>query len=535
MRPISNRYVDGFDLELSARFGVECVLLQDEKQAIRVSVGVKKALIELHFKNCQPRQISTETGGTTYRRTETKGIERATTSGTRTRLGGEARVAPATPEVPITASGTLEGGFSRQTDNGTSYRNQVSRTWSAEWERAGPTSIMIGSGDTALMGQAVDSVRGWRVTIDTTQPFCGVMASLTTRAEWLDFGRIEVEGLSAALARKVKDATRNKRSRDRELFELLLKTLAEKGLRAQSQRDAMLAADVQVLRRNDRQDELGKSLPVNVPPSSPLRSIPVNMGLVEEFLDLDASKKVAFLEHQGAPFEEIQRITQMYHSTEPTVAGRLFNAGSAPPTAKEALELSRKGPMSTADWDSQNKNRSRTDLVALGLIAVVDGMVVSLVPKDVSSEDALRHAAAKAPTLIVTREILLRAPQASGVEIAEEIASRFARKYNTHASKLRVGNALRRWAIWLEPHLADPTGGSGAARLRISAKSERPGVGAPTLASPETVARLQTALNEGLRGRAAAKAAGVSRSTLYNWADQGIVNVPNKIQRKKKK
>ena len=103
---------------------------------------------------------------------------------------------------------------------------------------------------------------------------------------------------------------------------------------------------------------------------------------------------------------------------------------------------------------------------------------------------------------------------------------RFSRNYNSEASKLRVGNALRRWAIWLEPHLVDPTNAKGAARLRISAKSERPGVGAPSFATPENIRKAQAALDQGTRAEDVAKMIGVSRATIYGWSKQGLVSIP---------
>ncbi|WP_418594924.1 hypothetical protein [Ponticoccus sp. (in: a-proteobacteria)] len=180
----------------------------------------------------------------------------------------------------------------------------------------------------------------------------------------------------------------------------------------------------------------------------------------------------------------------------------------------------------TSHWDAANKNRSRTDLVALGLIEVRDGRVHSLVPDNASAEDTLRHAAMKAATLQSTREMLLEDPHRTGVEIGEEIGRRFSRNYNSEASKLRVGNALRRWAIWLEPHLVDPTNSKGAARLRISAKSERPGIGAPSFATPENIRKAQAALDEGIRAEDVAKMIGVSRATIYGWSKQGHVSIP---------
>jgi hypothetical protein len=534
LRSISNRYVDGFDLEVSANFGAETVLLEGGGQTLQVEMAVKRAIIELHFKNCRPTPLLTDNGSNTYLYSETTEDVNEAKRETLSKIGGRVRASPLDiPNSPGQAGGGLSGSASRSNNVSKSVTRKATWTRDAEWLRSGPTTLLVGDGERKLSGQPVANFRGWRVEItEISESYSIVMASLTTRAEWLHFGRVKVEGIRSQLASKIKGILQAKKSRDKELFFLLLKTLAANGLHSRTNREATLAAHVQVLRRVDIPDGFINGLPLTLPPAAPRCSIDIEMNILEHFLDLPSSQKVSFVEQQGAPAEELHRIARQY---EDSTSRRNFFAGTPPPTALEALKFSLGKRVRILEWDSHNREKAREDLVALGLLDIVDGFVVCKVQQGISPEDALRHAAVRAPALLATREILSANPRATGVEIGEEIARRFNRRTTTTTSKLKAGQKLRRWALWLEPHLLDPAGGSFATRLRISATSRRPGRGAPSHATPETIARLQKAIDEGLRGKAAAKAAGISNSTLYYWEARGLVNIPNKIKRKPRK
>ena len=67
LRATSNRFVDGYDLEVSASFGEEMIPLEGDDFSLSVSFGIKKASIDLQFKHCQPDSIF-ENSGDTYAR-----------------------------------------------------------------------------------------------------------------------------------------------------------------------------------------------------------------------------------------------------------------------------------------------------------------------------------------------------------------------------------------------------------------------------------------------------------------------------------
>lgn len=515
LRATSNRFVDGYELEVSASFGEEMIPLEGDDFSLSVSFGIKKASIGLQFINCQPDSIF-ERASDTYAREEIDRTRREFG------IGGEVE-ASASTDAPIPdAKGTAKFDASYGGESSTTETRRRTR----RWKQMGPQTIVVEDAGRILEGQLVDREKGWFVKPNPSCDASAVVATLTTRAEWIQFGRVDDLEPSGGIGKRAARFLKGKKSRDKDLFELLLRTLAARGLQNALSRDATLAVYPHVLRKPVALNGLSDARPMAVPAGPPLRSIGVDSSVIGNFLDTDSQGRVAVLKQVGAPSEELQRILSDSRGRNPR-SERLFIAGTAPPSALESLEftLSRGEAVSTGKWDAANKNRSRTDLVALGLIEVRDGRVHSLVPDGASAEDTLRHAAMKAPTLQATREILLEDPHRSGVEIGEEIGARFRRNYNSEASKLRVGNALRRWAIWLEPHLVDPGNAKGAARLRISAKSERPGIGAPSLATPETVRKAQEALDQGERAEDVAKMIGVSRATIYGWSKQGIVTI----------
>ena len=516
LRATSNRFVDGYDLEVSASFGEEMIPLEGDDFSLSVSFAIKKASIEVQFKHCQPDPIF-ERSGDTYVREDIDRTQRGWDIGAEVEAGTSASV-PIPDAKGVAKAGTNYGSESSSTET---------RRRTRRWKQMGPQTLEVEDAGRTLEGQLVDREKGWFVKPDPTKDFSAVVATLTTRAEWIQFGRVDDVEPSGGIGKRAARFLIGKKTRDKELFGLLLRTLAVRGLQNALSRDATLAVYLHVLRKPAALDELSSERPMVVPAGPPLRSIGVDSSVIDTFLDTDSQGRVAVLREVGVPSEELNRVLSENGDQSPR-SERLFIAGTAPPSALASLKftMSSDEAIPTGDWDAANQNRSRTDLVALGLIEVHDGRVHSLVPDSASAEDTLRHAAMKAPTLKATREILLDDPHRSGVEIGEEIGTRFSRNYNTEASKLRVGNALRRWAIWLEPHLVDPTNAKGAARLRISAKSERPGIGAPSLATPENVRKAQAALDEGVRAEDVAKLIGVSRATIYGWSKQGIVFIP---------
>lgn len=521
LRTRSNRFVDGYELEISASFGEELIPLEGDDFSVSVLFSLKKVSIDLQFKHCQPVPIFD--AGEAYKK------EEVTRKSNRRGVGLNADVDASTETPTPSASG--KGSIQAEYRHESTSTETLTRT--KRWKPVGPTTIEVEDGGSKLNGPLVDGVRGWLVKPDATKDYSGVVASLTTRPEWIEFGKIDEDTSGGGVGKKLRQWMRGRKPRDKALFDLLLRTLAAKGLQTALNRDATLAMHLQVLRKPPSEDALTVERPMVIPAGPAVRSIGVDSSVIDVFLSTDSSGRVELLGKMGVPDGELAAILTGNDAEQPRPE-RLFIAGTAPPSALKSLEFTLRYPkgICVPDWDEANQNRSRTDLVSLGLIEVKDGLVRPLVSPFTPAVAALRHAAMKAPTLQATREILLDNPDATGVDIGSQMGRQFHRNYNSKASKLRVGNALRRWAIWLEPHLVDPSAESGRTRLRVSSEYDKPGIGAPSLATPDDVQKAQAALDQGMRAEDVAKLIGVSRSGFYHWAKLGIVTLPRRNRAK---
>lgn len=159
-----------------------------------------------------------------------------------------------------------------------------------------------------------------------------MVATLTTRAEWIQFGRVDDVEPSGGIGKRAAQFLKGKKSRDKDLFRLLLRTLAARGLQNALSRDATLAVYPHVLRKPVALDGLSDARPMAVPAGSPLRSIGVDSTVIDNFLSTDSQGRVAVLKQVGAPSEELQRILSDNGGQRPR-SERLFIAGTAPPSA----------------------------------------------------------------------------------------------------------------------------------------------------------------------------------------------------------
>ncbi|NHF73478.1 hypothetical protein [Paracoccus xiamenensis] len=75
LRATSNRFVDGYELEVSASFGEEMIPLEGDDFSLSVSFAIKKASIGLQFINCQPDSIFERSSDTYAREKSTENGE----------------------------------------------------------------------------------------------------------------------------------------------------------------------------------------------------------------------------------------------------------------------------------------------------------------------------------------------------------------------------------------------------------------------------------------------------------------------------
>jgi hypothetical protein len=56
----------------------------------------------------------------------------------------------------------------------------------------------------------------------------------------------------------------------------------------------------------------------------------------------------------------------------------------------------------------------------------------------------------------VARAVMTVNPGAKAVEIADAVSLELGKNWMNEGTKRRNGNAIKRWLIWLEPHVLDP-------------------------------------------------------------------------------
>ncbi|MEN8896683.1 MAG: hypothetical protein ABF248_11430, partial [Yoonia sp.] len=203
----------------------------------------------------------------------------------------------------------------------------------------------------------------------------------------------------------------------------------------------------------------------------------------------------------------------------------LFTAQSSPLNDLKACEaIVERESMPRQEMEELVTKRVATDLVNLGLITSKDHHLFVVDEEVKDPEDMLRYAAAKADSIITARAILIADPSASGEEVSEMLVTKFNKTYTTLGSKLRVGNALKRWARWLEPHLVDPKGGAEATSLKRTAQSTTPAIGRRSYASPENIKIAREGYQLGQAATKIAKKIGVNAETVRRWKRTGLLD-----------
>jgi hypothetical protein len=117
----------------------------------------------------------------------------------------------------------------------------------------------------------------------------------------------------------------------------------------------------------------------------------------------------------------------------------------------------------------------------------------------------------------VARAVMTVNPGAKAVEIADAVSLELGKNWMNEATKRRNGNAIKRWLIWLEPHVPDPDESiDAAARLTMVGKSI---VGRPSLRA-SVKERFVKMVEMEMSTAEIAEAFNVTRQTIYVWLRQ---------------
>ena len=136
---------------------------------------------------------------------------------------------------------------------------------------------------------------------------------------------------------------------------------------------------------------------------------------------------------------------------------------------------------------------------------------------DIDPEISLRRAVHEAPSIKIARGVLRINPNATAIEVAEAVSLELRKAWVKSSTKQRHGGALRRWAVWLEPHLIDPNSSGEAAALVSYATDRKSAKGRPATFTPTVQKIVARMLHEGVPVAVIAKRFKVTQNAVRNW------------------
>jgi hypothetical protein len=159
------------------------------------------------------------------------------------------------------------------------------------------------------------------------------------------------------------------------------------------------------------------------------------------------------------------------------------------------------------------------DLRALKLIMTNELGCLELVSNSLvaTPEMLMRRSVSAMECIKVARAVMTVNPGAKAVEIADAVSLELGKNWTNEGTKRRNGNAIKRWLIWLEPHVLDPDESvDAAARLTMVGKSI---LGRPSLRG-SVKERFMKMVEMDMSTAEIAEAFNVTRQTIYVWLRQ---------------
>ncbi|WP_147436032.1 hypothetical protein [Litoreibacter meonggei] len=503
----SNRLTEGYDLAVSAFFGSERIELAGGDFAVSVQISINRAQIDLEFVKCRASLVDAPVPHLSDERViEERVSTRRSASGRAGFLLGASSKAGGQGEVGFDIKAAVEGSGSLERDGTRKRKN---------WKRLNAQTILIGTVVGDLDGMEVEDYVGWRVIPETLDEPSGVIGSLKVREAWINFIDVKNGSFKGRIGDKARKLFESNNQNRKRMFALLLRHLSTKGMSTQSSRpdEAVLAVFPFVVR-----PEIDKAVAVSAPASS--GRVQLESDKLEAFLVSPPGTEEEILVSLGVSHEIIRENVDRPKNKK-TSLGRFVGYTSPVVSARAYATLVRMGKVDEEGWVDIANGRVLRDLINLGLVQKADGQILP-VDELVSDPDAMfKHAIARCDTVQLARSMLVKNPSVSSVEVTEMLVTKFGKRYQTDGSKIRVGNALKRWARWVEPHLIDPKGGAKADSLLEAALSKEAQVGRRTYASPENIAIAKAGYAAGDYGKTIAERLGVSYMTLKRWKDSG--------------
>lgn len=508
LRHKSNRLSDGYNLSVSAFFGSEKVRLIGGEFSVDVKISIDRARIQLEFVKCTPSllEIDDPTNSDTRVISENSSSERR-------RKGSQ--------NISLKASSSdlhgadVGGQLGFEAENTGASGAEMTRQ-RRNWQRISETSVLVGTAWPGLDGMELDELLGWYVIPDSQSERSGVVASVCVREDWINFVDIQVDSLRGKIGEKAKRLLESRDQTRKRMFALLMRHLATEGLNSsKNPNEAVLAVYPFVVRPESE-------YPVVAQSAAPDGQLPLDSEKLELFLSSPPGSEIESLVSLGVSHEVIRE--EKSTITSKPSKKKLFWAGSSPVNAlKGYSEILRRGGVPQDQWVEivGVARHSLTDLTRLGLVKLENGVAVPLDSNVSDPEAMVRRAASKAESITTTRAMMIEDEAVPGSAVCEMLTTKFGKKYTSEATKTRVGNALKVWARWLEPHLIDPMGGAksqAALELTRSNQSQR---GAPSYATKSSIEFAKNAYARGMLPKDIAAELGINTETVRRWKRSG--------------
>lgn len=499
----NNYFNDGYEIQISAFFGTERVSIYVEDVELSTIISIQKAEVVIQELRSQISvlNVQVEQRDTEHKRTQ---VNEFSDSKMRTgKLGGEGSASLSKASSSI--SGSLERSRKKQSVSKEIIEDtKTLRSWDLIADRI----VRIYEGGQDLDGVLLPNVALWKAFPDTTSSVTGVFARIRVRENWITFRETRHERGKGRLALTLEKVFSSENQRKKDLFEVLIRHLSLKGLQEPDERrQATLAVTAIVVRPE-------KEALYSVPPED-RASIRLPSEPLISFLEADDGEEETVLVALGVPR---QSIPAPANNDKFDIAGKIrddFLPRGSPIDAVNALnELKSFSEDSAGYFKSKYGDNTIRDLSALGVIQKKIDKKLSMTDLYKDPVRAIRHAASNSQSMKVTRLVLLANSNASVLDIADAVALKIGRNWSNAATKKRRGNALRRWALWLEDYLIDTKLNPDAEVLVKYAKSTRRRIGGHTKVTPEKAEEAKRLLASGLSKAKVAKALNVTVVTL---------------------
>jgi len=253
----------------------------------------------------------------------------------------------------------------------------------------------------------------------------------------------------------------------------------------------------------------------SLPTGRSRNEIDINGDLLVRFLRSDEGHEASALIGLGVKPEMIRPVAE--GDERKSTRGKFFVPDSSPAHALAVLtQIQEQGAVARSEILHPT---TLHDLRALKLISTDenDDIVLSNPSRLADPKFLLQRGVSAMECIKVARTVLLFNPDAGATEISDAVSLELGKVWELRATKLRNGNAIRRWTVWLEPYLLNPDSSSEAAAQVAYSRAKKVTKGRPSSLRKALAKDLRRLVGEGKTPAEIADIFNLSRQTIYQW------------------